>query len=64
MGRMRGEEEDMNGVSQTIIEKAEVIMRGMIVQYEKAVWRWWSLSGGGLCLSKLSISIKMMFQPR
>jgi len=50
MGRIRGEEEDMNVVSQTIIEKVEVIMRGMIVQYEKAVWRWWWLSGRGLGL--------------
>jgi len=64
MGRMRGEEEDMNVVSRRIIEKVEVIMRGMIGQYEKAVWRWWWLSGGGLYLGKSSISIKMMFQPR
>jgi len=50
MGRMRGKEVDMNVVSQTIIEKVEVLMRGMIVQYEKVVWRWWWLSEGGLSL--------------
>jgi len=44
MRRVRAKEKHMNVVSQTVIKKVEVIMRGMIVQYEKVVrWWWWWL---------------------